>query len=605
MATESSDPLPRLAAALLEVSARIHDISTELRDLHLATVAADPVANPVAAPQPPAPPANWQPAPPAPQTRAWPEPAPIPTWPQLPPYQPPAPPKPSFWEREGAGSRVLAWAGGVVTLAGVVLLLILAIQRGYLGPLPRVLCGAVLGLGLVGIGMRLHRNPASRTGAFALAATGIAVLYLDVIAATVLFGFLPPLAGLVAGLAVAGLGLLLAARWDAQPLAVFVVVCCACCAPFLTDGFVPLLLGFLLVLEIGATPVQLAKRWGWLCLAAGIPPVLATLVTIALSTGGQDDAATVAYLALVTSAAQVLVATVSRPDDDWSVGLLLLAPAPAMLGAVLLPKAGAIVLPAAIGVLLVAAWALRRTPRFGLAAGAGASVALLQATATALDGSALAIVLLAEALLVALVAQGMRYPAALAAAALFGFAGLSVTLSTALPGDLVGTPPDGQVPLGTVATAGLTGLLLTVSMLATCRVAGRLGVLTGDTARPAWILGGLVALYGATGTVLSIGLLVSPDRTGFLLGHVLVTVSWTVGALVLLLRGIDSMPLRVAGLSLVGAALVKLVLFDLSSLDGMARVAAFLVAGLVLLAAGTRYARLVASRATEPHTSGT
>jgi uncharacterized membrane protein len=77
---------------------------------------------------------------------------------------------------------------------------------------------------------------------------------------------------------------------------------------------------------------------------------------------------------------------------------------------------------------------------------------------------------------------------------------------------------------------------------------------------------------------------------------VLVTVAWTVGAFVLLLRGVDSVPLRVAGLSLVAAALLKLVLFDLSSLDGMARVSAFLVAGLVLLGAGARYARLVATR---------
>ena len=39
---------------------------------------------------------------------------------------------------------------------------------------------------------------------------------------------------------------------------------------------------------------------------------------------------------------------------------------------------------------------------------------------------------------------------------------------------------------------------------------------------------------------------------------------------------------------------MKLVLFDLVALDGPARVAAFLGAGLLLLAAGTRYARLVA-----------
>jgi uncharacterized membrane protein len=124
----------------------------------------------------------------------------------------------------------------------------------------------------------------------------------------------------------------------------------------------------------------------------------------------------------------------------------------------------------------------------------------------------------------------------------------------------------------------------------------RLGVLPhGERTPQGWVPAGLVALYGSTAALLSVGLLISPDRTGFLLGHVLVTVAWTLGAFALLLRGVESVPLRVAGLSLVAAALMKLVLFDLSSLDGMARVTAFLVAGLVLLAAGARYARLVAA----------
>jgi uncharacterized membrane protein len=50
----------------------------------------------------------------------------------------------------------------------------------------------------------------------------------------------------------------------------------------------------------------------------------------------------------------------------------------------------------------------------------------------------------------------------------------------------------------------------------------------------------------------------------------------------------------VTGSVLVGAAVAKLVLSDLVALDGMARVVAFLGAGLVLLAAGSRYARMVA-----------
>ena len=105
---------------------------------------------------------------------------------------------------------------------------------------------------------------------------------------------------------------------------------------------------------------------------------------------------------------------------------------------------------------------------------------------------------------------------------------------------------------------------------------------------------GLVGLYGAAGLVIALALLVAPSRAGFVAGHAVVTVSWVVVALVLLARGVRRPALRVAGLVLVAAAVAKLVLFDLVALDGLARVAAFLGAGLLLLAAGTRYARLVA-----------
>jgi uncharacterized membrane protein len=600
MATGSPDPLPRLADALSEVGARLLEISNELRGLSLR-----PAPAPQPAPEPqPIPMAAWQPLPPPPQPQPW---------PRLPPYQPPViPARVTLWERlsrDGAGSRILAWAGGVVTLAGVVLLLVLAVQRDYLGPVPRVLLGAALGLALAGIGLRLHANPAARTGAYALAATGTAVLYLDVIAATTLYRYLPPVAGLVAGLAVAGAGILVATRWAAQPLAMFVVLGCVVSAPVLTGGFVPLLLGFLLVLQIATTPAQLDRMWGGLCLAAGLPPLLATLIGIAEAHDHRfgPGVTSVAVLSLVTSAVQVGSATVNaarrRDADSLPFALLLAAPAPTMLATTLLPRIDAAMLTGALAVLLLLVWvahraaALRVSAGFALgAAGVGALVAF-QTTATAFTGNARTIALLAEGLLLALVAVRLRYPAALLAAGLFGLAGLALTLATAATPRLLTVAPPHELARGPVATAGLTTLLLAVLAIVLCWAATRLERLPGpDRAPLGWVAAGLTALYGSTGAPLSVGLAVSPDRTGFLFGHVLVTVSWTVGALGLLVRGIDVVPLRVAGLALVGAALLKLVLFDLSSLDGIARVAAFLVAGLVLLAAGTRYAKLVASR---------
>jgi uncharacterized membrane protein len=47
------------------------------------------------------------------------------------------------------------------------------------------------------------------------------------------------------------------------------------------------------------------------------------------------------------------------------------------------------------------------------------------------------------------------------------------------------------------------------------------------------------------------------------------------------------------GLALVGAAMAKLFLFDLGTLDGIFRVAVFIVVGLVLLGMGAGYARIL------------
>jgi uncharacterized membrane protein len=49
-----------------------------------------------------------------------------------------------------------------------------------------------------------------------------------------------------------------------------------------------------------------------------------------------------------------------------------------------------------------------------------------------------------------------------------------------------------------------------------------------------------------------------------------------------------------AGLALTGAATAKLLLFDLATLDGIFRVAAFIIVGLVLLSMGAGYARSLA-----------
>lgn len=83
--------------------------------------------------------------------------------------------------------KLLAIAGVAVTLIGVALLLVLAAQAGILRPEIRVAGGAALAAALVGVGVWLYRRPGGRVGAIALAATGIATAYIDVIAITAIY----------------------------------------------------------------------------------------------------------------------------------------------------------------------------------------------------------------------------------------------------------------------------------------------------------------------------------------------------------------------------------------------------------------------------------
>ena len=235
-----------------------------------------------------------------------------------------------------------------------------------------------------------------------------------------------------------------------------------------------------------------------------------------------------------------------------------------------------------------------------VAAGVAAVTALLTATVVGLDGAPAVLAVLGEALVAALVAVGLRSRfAMITALVLGGMAWIAAVQRDAPITTLVRFTVAPTVP--ELVTAVAASALIVALAAALLVAGGRLGWIRPDASRAAiWVPIGLVWLYGAAGVIVNAALLVSPTSTGFTAGHAVVTVSWTVGALVLLARGLRRQALRIAGLVLVAAAVAKLVLFDLVALDGLARVIAFLGAGLVLLAAGTRYARLVAEAEQPP-----
>ncbi|KAA5833702.1 DUF2339 domain-containing protein [Saccharopolyspora hirsuta] len=499
-------------------------------------------------------------------------------------------------------SRVLAWVGAGVTLLGVVFLLVLAVQQDWLGPGARVGGGAVLAALLVAAGWWMHRRSkgedAGRIAAFALATTGFAALFLDVVAATSLYGFVPAPVGLGVGLLVSVAGLALADFWRARPLALGVVLSSAICAPLITQLPNALLVGFLILLQVAAAPVQVRRGWSALALAAGIPAVLAALVAAIWGSFFHDPVLVVAISLSVLAGVVIAAITAgARPDADrTSIGLLIAAPTPAFLAGPLLlepPVAG--LLGAGTTVLLLAIWAVARfvpafrdwlSHRFTAAVGAMAAIAAAQTTLTVLDSSSWATALLCEALLLSVGAFLLRSAGVLLGATCYATFGFLLAVVNEVP--LTALLWHGYAP-------GLAGLLcgLLIAAAAIVVPASAVRIEKFPKSSPLWAATGLALLYGTASTTMAACLLVSDTRNGFLTAHILITLTWVVAAIALLLRGVRVKHLRIAGLVLIAASLAKLLLFDLATLDGVARVIAFLCAGLILLAAGSRYARLL------------
>lgn len=639
-----AERVARLAAELGELSRRLAWARYELLSLPIASAAllapsaspgapapepapvAEPFREPFREPMPagePTPASEWETARVAErETEPGPEPA-------------PAGAHPSSTGSDGLlGSRVLAWVGGSMTLIGVVLFLVLAASRGWLGVPARLVVGAALGATLVELGRRVYHRPGGEVGALALVGTGVAALYLDVGTATAKFHYLPDVVGLVCGYAVAGVGLRLADRWRSRVLAGAVLIGVGIFLPAVTGGSLPLLVALVLVPQVVSIPV--ARRNGWASTAiigAAFPLVYGSVAAwnasgswfFAAHEHGGQVATTMADVAVFVLGIGCAVVSSGKLSDRVLAWLVVSAPLPALQLAGALNDSGpgghaatfGVVLAALVGLVLIGvAVAPRLTvprivPRIAAptaepielstlvraAAGAAGAVALFQATVLWLDGSALVGVLLGQSLVLSVVGYLLRRRGPVLGAVGYGLVGLCGALTDQAPiSGLTGFPAypylvDDRPDHGALITGLSISLMAMLAAGAFAAAAARLGWFR--TAPLAWIPVGLVTLYGAAGTVVTAGLLIAPVQAGFVTAHAVVTVSWTVVALLLLARGVTNAVLRISGLVLVAAAVAKLLLFDLVALDGLARVAAFVGAGLVLLTAGARYARLV------------
>jgi hypothetical protein len=498
----------------------------------------------------------------------------------------------------GVIGKILAVAGVAVTLVGVVLLLVLAAKAGLLRPEIRVAGGTALAAALVGIGARLQSRPGGRIGAIALAATGIAAGYLDVIAITSIYRWVPAAAGLAIAATVGATGLALARRWNSEHLGLLVLVPLIGLAPVITRGTDLMLISFMLALSAAALVVQRGKDWIWMFAARIAAPTVPLLIALAAHRTTENPwligsaCGVAALLAIVSGLA--LIPTITN-----TTALALLTAAgtlPVLVCGVAVDRLLATLLTGSLAAGLLALVMLGSDlPRIVVQTWSvlSATSALIAVT-TAFHGYLEPPVLLAMAITVAV--AGRDDAIARWVAAGFGFIGLAAFLSYAYPTNLLhGT----AVPTSVAVATMVTSLLAIAYWAAMSPLYTFIAERDADIARVLVGAGAGHIVYCVTMLTVTAGVMVGGTSAGFLAGHMAATICWIAIAATLFIYARKSSGQRRAvavtgGLALTAAATAKLFLFDLGTLDGIFRVTAFIVVGLALLAMGTGYARSLA-----------
>jgi len=234
-------------------------------------------------------------APAAPKRAEAPAPAPPPTPRAAEPPPPPPPPSPargpapSFdWGRTVSaadlmGAKALAFAGGVVTLLGVVFFFVLAVNRGWIGPELRVACGGIASALVFAGGVWLRHRYGRTYSALSAVGVGIAGAYATLLAAVSLYDLISqPVALVIAG-AIAAVGVGLSLAWSEEIVAGFGLIGAMAVPATLVfqGGLQQVGTAFVAIVFAGAAIVAVRERWWKLMQAAALVSVPQALTQVA------------------------------------------------------------------------------------------------------------------------------------------------------------------------------------------------------------------------------------------------------------------------------------------------------------------------------------
>jgi uncharacterized membrane protein len=507
------------------------------------------------------------------------------------------------------GGRLLAWVGGLAVLLGIVFFVAMAVARGWIGEEMRVVL-AFLGSGaLVGVGLYLFISQGRTQASLAAVASGLAGLYASDVAATRLYDLVSPAVGLACAGLIGVLGTAIAIRWRTE-LVGAIGILGALASPILvqaeTSGTT---LAFMAIALVSAVGVLLWQRWDWL--AAGAFVLSAPQLAVWLEDTYEDQlglalGVLALFWALYVVAAigyelRVPVATLRA-----SSAMLLLANALLFAGGGWLMLhdsdhengATAWVVVAAAAHVLLGGFGFRQRMSREIATMVAAVGIGLSAVALglALDGPALVIGWCAEAAVLAWVASSTRERRAVIGTVAF------LTLAAAHILTIEAPPDSLHQGVDNLAEAVIALLAFAAAALVSARFVPEQTSVRAIDLRPLLEAAAAVALV-YLGSIAIVDLTreaetaAEPGQTP----QVLLSAFWALVGFGSLLFGLlrDDRRFRIGGLALLTAAVAKVFLFDLSTLESIYRVLSFIALGLLLLAAAFAYQRIRARIAEE------
>jgi uncharacterized membrane protein len=604
---------PEVERRLEVFGRRLEELTRELAEIRRLAEGEPPAAR-AATPVAPQPPAAAAPPPTPPlaaAARATPRPVPA--------YPAPAEPErgPRFWERDIdvgdlLGAKGLAWAGGIVTVLGVVFFFVLAVNRGWIGEIERVGLAALASLLVFGGGMWLHRRYGPTYAAYGAVGAGLAGGYATLVAAAALYGLVSDLGALAIAAGIAAVGLATSLVWGSELIAGIGLVG-ATLIPMMVlfeEDLSPLGTAFTAIVFGATAAVAVRRRWQWL-LTAGLLASLPQIAILVADGGVTDwDRLVLAgfFCALYVAAG---IAFHWAGEDE---GLPTLSATLVVVSGILAGATGAalfsgddrgwviVVAALAFGVLAAALFPRRADRDLSALLGAVALALAAVGLAVVLSGPSLAIAWAAEAAVLAWLARRIDEPRyGIAALAYLGAAAVDAVVE-APPEDLyeaVADPAGAALAPLAVALGGAVVAFYSREWIDDRRPPSGFfayiepAILEFRKGHDLWRaitawLAGIAAVYAASLGVLGLAQSVddAPVDLAFERGHVLVTGLWGLVSLGLVLAGrrIDSVQLRVGGLLLAGATVVKASTFDVAVLDGDRRGIALLVATATVLA---------------------